>query len=364
MYTEIIKIIEGGLSGDKEKVFNYSKILAENLKSDGDTAFANKVLNIIKNKKNTSLASLDELAAKPVDGDSRLEMVDIIYPPETFEKLIFNERLSMEIETAIAQYDFRDELAKKGLDYSLSILLFGDPGCGKTSMAKYISFKTKLPLIVVRLDALVSSLLGSTAKNIRKVFDFAKKKECILFLDEFDVLAKARDDKNELGELKRVVNSLIQNLDSFNSNSILIAATNHHELLDPAIWRRFTKVIELKKPVASEIKELVIERLNDRPNSFVESKKFDYVIAALDGLSHSDIVTIINNSLKRIIIKNETELNNWDILYEIYLFKNHSFENQENLIHFLNSNGVTIDDINKQFNFPKRKVNEVVKKNK
>ena len=81
------------------------------------------------------------------------------------------------------------------------------------------------------------SLLGSTAKNIRKIFDYASKRECILFLDEFDVIAKLRDDKNELGELKRVVNSLIQNIDGLNSDSILIAATNHHELLDPAIWR-------------------------------------------------------------------------------------------------------------------------------
>ena len=103
-------------------------------------------------------------------------------------------------------------------------------------------------------------LLGSTAKNIRKIFDYASRRECILFLDEFDVIAKLRDDKNELGELKRVVNSLIQNIDAFSNDSILIAATNHHELLDPAIWRRFTTIVSLEKPQKGEIERLLTNK--------------------------------------------------------------------------------------------------------
>src|SRR3712207_5844920 len=122
----------------------------------------------------------------------------------------------------------------------------GVTGVQTCALPIYISMETGLPLITARLDGMISSLLGSTAKNIRKIFDFASRQECILFLDEFDVIAKIRDDKNETGELKRVVNSLIQNIDVFSRDSIIIAATNHHELLDPAIWRRFNRVLSIK----------------------------------------------------------------------------------------------------------------------
>ena len=97
-------------------------------------------------------------------------------------------------------------------------MLYGVPGCGKSTVAKYIAQQIGLPLVIARLDALVSSLLGSTSKNIRKVFDFADSRPCILFLDEFDAIAKARDDQHELGELKRVINSLLQNIDSLSSH--------------------------------------------------------------------------------------------------------------------------------------------------
>lgn len=120
-----------------------------------------------------------------------------------------------------------------------------------------------MPLVVARFDAIVSSLLGNTAKNIRKIFDFADHKPCILFLDEFDAIAKARDDQYELGELKRVINSLLQNIDSFAKQNILIAATNHPELLDKAIWRRFNTVIEIGVPQDEELVRLLKTFVDD-----------------------------------------------------------------------------------------------------
>lgn len=152
-------------------------------------------------------------------------------------------------------------------------MLYGPPGCGKTTVAQLISSITNLPLVTARLDGLVSSLLGSTAKNIRKVFDYASKRECILFLDEFDVIAKLRDDKNELGELKRVVNSLIQNIDEFSEDSILIAATNHHKLLDPAIWRRFNTILALEKPQLEEVNLLLLSLLRGKRQIFCQILK-------------------------------------------------------------------------------------------
>jgi SpoVK/Ycf46/Vps4 family AAA+-type ATPase len=128
------------------------------------------------------------------------------------------------------------------------MLIYGPPGCGKTQLAKYISSETSLPLITARADSLISSYLGSTAKNIRQLFVHAMSRPCVLFLDEFDSIAKMRDDNYELGELKRVVISLLQNIDAMGKDHVLIAATNHEHLLDPAIWRRFAYRIKLSEP--------------------------------------------------------------------------------------------------------------------
>jgi SpoVK/Ycf46/Vps4 family AAA+-type ATPase len=114
----------------------------------------------------------------------------------------------------------------------------------------------ELPLLVARLDGVISAYLGSTSKNLRAIFEYAAKTPCVLFLDEFDALAKLRDDSQELGELKRVVNSFIQTLDFFRKDLVLVAATNHEQLLDSAIWRRFSFVLKLDLPNENQRREL------------------------------------------------------------------------------------------------------------
>jgi ATP-dependent 26S proteasome regulatory subunit len=142
------------------------------------------------------------------------------------------------------------QLESAGIHTSLTLLLYGPPGTGKSRIARHIAKELGLELFVARLDGLISSYLGSTSKNIRALFDFAAKQPCVLFLDEFDAIAKLRGDSQELGELKRVVNSFIQNLDMIGQHSIVLAATNHQELLDSAIWRRFGYRLALDFPSA------------------------------------------------------------------------------------------------------------------
>lgn len=364
MYTEIIKIIEGGLAGDKEKVANYSAILVDTLEKQGEVALPNKIRSVLS-KKTGKFTSLDSFSTQPVDTESRMNIVEVSSPQIIDSQIILSKYVDEEIKEFIECYRQRDNLLKAGLEISNTLLLYGPPGCGKTTTAQYISSITGLPLVTARLDGLVSSLLGSTAKNIRKIFDYTSKRECILFLDEFDVIAKLRDDKNELGELKRVVNSLIQNIDGMNSNSILIAATNHHELLDPAIWRRFSKVITLEKPQKDQIGKLLRLYLKNTSNNILDNpKNIKKVENCVDNLSHSDIETIINNTIKKSIIKGSNFITSCDVFREIYFHQNHSIDSEDEFIHYLLRNDAPHQEIHESLGIPLRRIQAISRMNK
>lgn len=360
MYTEILRIIEGGLNKDLKKVNNYSRILAEKLEKEGDQKLAKMIIKTLENKPN-SMVTMDSLISTPVDQESRMNIVDIQMPSEDDDEIILSPNIYNKVEDYINLFQHQGELLKNGLEISNSLLLYGVPGSGKTTIAKYISNKTGLPLITARFDAIVSSLLGNTSKNIRKIFEYADEKPCILFLDEFDAIAKARDDQYELGELKRVINSLLQNIDTFSKSNLLIGATNHPELLDKAIWRRFNTLIEVGLPNQNEVHKMIETFSKDSNNDFLnDEKKTNKLIQNLEGKTPSYIKTLFNNVLAQKIIKNKEFLSYEDILLEIFESKNKEYT-IEDVITFLNENGVSQEKITQILNISIRQVRNNLK---
>ncbi|MBC2580583.1 ATP-binding protein [Clostridium sp. DJ247] len=360
MIPELLKIIEGGLNKDTSLVKSYATLMAEKFEKSGEEKVAERIKKVLE-KSSIHPVYLDEFVSKPVDRDSRLEMVDVEITPPIPEKIVLPKHISNQVENFISSLKHRDEFIKMGIDLPESLLLYGPPGCGKTSVARYISNRTQLPLVVAKLDALVSSLLGNTAKNISKIFNYAKNRPCILFLDEFDAIAKARDDKHEVGELKRVVNSLLQNIDEFNKENILIAATNHENMLDPAIWRRFSNVINISLPDEEEIIQLLFMFLKEIDVEFKDdARQLKIIIKNLIGLSPADIKTLCYNTIKNIIINNQKSLSYGAFLYNIYLHKNISFSDKE-IINFLYENDVKQKEIVEILNVSIRQVRKEIK---
>ena len=222
--------------------------------------------------------------------------------------------------------------------------------------------KTGLPLVTARLDGMISSLLGSTAKNIRKIFDYASRQECVLFLDEFDVIAKLRDDKNEMGELKRVVNSLLQNIDMFSPHSIIIAATNHHELLDSAVWRRFNRVLLIDKPDEQKISDYLKILLKEKGSAIVSNeKKLKSLSHSMNGLSYSNIKTVVTNSVMEAIVHDKKDVDLLDLFRETYLFLHHSNSDGDDFMEFLIRNDMTHREL-QGYGFPLRKIQSISKR--
>lgn len=231
-------------AGDERDASTLSALLA-NVTSE--VSFAPSNVEVSR-----SLVTGDELSANvhpPADRETSVPLAEILLAPAKGQPTpIFDETLQLAMNALVSEWQRSDALKLLGVEPSRSCLFYGPPGTGKTLAALTLAARLNLPVVNARIDGLVSSFLGTTARNIANLFDFANRYRCVLILDEFDALAKMRDDPHELGELKRVVNTLLQNLDARADKGLTIAITNHEGLLDPAVWRRFQNHVRIGQP--------------------------------------------------------------------------------------------------------------------
>ena len=239
----------------------------------------------------------------PVDGDSRVPLIRLIDTPVLETEPIYDTRTWTTLCQVIREQKHTQRLAAAGVDPTRSVLFTGPPGVGKTLAAKWIALELGRPLAILDLSAVMSSFLGRTGSNLRTVLDFARDHDCILLLDELDAVAKRRDDVGEIGELKRLVTVLLQEIDDWPPSGLLLAATNHAKLLDPAVWRRFEIIVELPLPEPEGIEALLRDHLDVE-----ESSPWPAVLSrALIGSSFSDAFQLASQ-VRRVAALEDNEI--------------------------------------------------------
>lgn len=244
------------------------------------------------------------VAVIPVDIESRLQLVRQEFPVILEVEPIWSDKLHEGLEQVIAERERQSELAEAEVLPTRSLLFTGLPGVGKTLAARWIAHKLQWPLITLDLSAVMSSFLGRTGNNLRNVLDYSKGINCVLLLDEFDAIAKRRDDAVEIGELKRLVTVLLQEIENWPTSGILIAATNHPDLLDPAVWRRFDMIFDFSMPTVEQVKEIFRNRLKQVEG--ITEEWVDIAGLTLRDLSFSDIERELFRVRREAVILNQS----------------------------------------------------------
>lgn len=223
----------------------------------------------------------------PVDDESRLSLLKIYTDTSDCEAPLMSESLDETLSQLIQERRQTERLLSLGLQPTRSAIFVGAPGVGKTLTARWIAMQLELPLYILDLTAVMSSFLGRSGNNLRAALDFAKRVPCVLLLDEIDAIAKRRSDDADIGELKRLVTVIMQEVDEWEAGGLLLAATNHPELIDPALWRRFDLIVEFDLPNQESIKEAV-KRFLDTDYAMFDTWA-DTLTLAFKGQSFSDI---------------------------------------------------------------------------
>jgi SpoVK/Ycf46/Vps4 family AAA+-type ATPase len=288
---ELVHLARLALSARPQDVQLYIRRLSKKLRASNPEV-AQSLVKLLQEAPTRASPLRDaEAASVPVDFDSRLQLVRLEQVRELEVEPVYAPKVQEALGQIVRERQQMDALHAAGLEPSRSALLVGMPGVGKSLAARWLSRELNLPLLILDLAAVMSSFLGRTGNNVRNVLDYAKSTSCILLLDEFDAIAKRRDDSTEVGELKRLVTVLLQEIDDWPPTSLLLAATNHPDLLDPAVWRRFDIVVEFEMPSEATTAVAVRRFLGELGTK--QRGIADVLSLALHGGSFSDIQRLI-----------------------------------------------------------------------
>ncbi len=310
MNADILKrIVRAIASGSQDDLTRLAHTVVESERRTGHTKLAEQLEAILKKPRlvkseNTSSSDSDRSMKELPLSRRHGELLATVIPRDALEHHMV---LPPEIEDRFArierEYAARERLGAYGLRNRKTVLLYGQPGCGKSLGAKRLAWNTGLPLLKVRFDALLSSYFGESASNLRAVFQAAKERPYVLLLDECDFIARSRGNSKDIGEASRIVNSLLQLMEEYDAPGLLVATTNVEESLDNALFRRFDDVFQVPPPGSEEIEKLL--RMTLSSVKVAEPIKWDNVVKLLIGTSAAMIVKAAQDSAKAAVLRGE-----------------------------------------------------------
>lgn len=293
---QLKSLIKAHFSNEPERFYTIALQLAAHEAKKGHTALAHSIREIVELERKKG-------GPKILRFPQDLKGLVLLEKPEVSKNsLVIHSELEERINLVIQEYRQQSKLKSFGLSHRRKILLIGPPGTGKTMTAKVLAYELHLPLYIIQVDKLVTKFMGETSAKLRQIFDLIEKEHGVYLFDEFDAIGGERSLDNDVGEMRRVLNSFLQFIELDPSDSLIIAATNNPKLLDKALFRRFDDVLYYEKPNKDEIKKLILNTLG----SFKPAKiDWESILNKSITLSHAEIVLACTDAIKKSILANK-----------------------------------------------------------
>lgn len=304
---QIKALLRSHADRDDQRFYSIALQVAANEARQGHNKLASDIKALVeKSQKDSSLG----VASKPTpltqqpNGDLK-GLLELTQPTVRLNELVLSEEIRGRLDQVILEQHQKDRLSKFSLLPRRKILFTGPPGTGKTMSAAVLATELKLPLYTIVLDNMITRFMGETAAKLRLIFDHIKQTRAVYLFDEFDAIGTQRGALNDVGEIRRVLNSFLLFVEQDSSESIILAATNHPELLDKALYRRFDDIIRFEKPTRNQVRKLIENRLAVFQTQVLEWNK---ITENAEGLSSSEVTRVCEDAAKEAVLHYDTKL--------------------------------------------------------
>lgn len=312
--NQIKALLKSHVDGDDAMFLSIAMQMAAQEAKKGHGNLAKEIRDLIDSAKGKPRVTESKAIplAKPKGELSQL--LNVSYPQLRLADMVLSENIQAKLDRLIKEHKHAQKLRSHGLSPRKKLLLVGPPGTGKTMTASILAGELGLPLFIVRLESLMTKYMGETAGKLRLIFDAIEQTRGVYLFDEFDSIGSQRGNANDVGEIRRVLNSFLQMIEQDGSDSLLIAATNHQELLDHALFRRFDDLIEYELPAKNEIIAAIKSKLASYKTSRIYWSK---AAEAAETLSYGDITRACEDAIKDAIIHNKEAVSHTDLIHSI-----------------------------------------------